>query len=182
MAAALGSLGAALATMVANLSAHKRGWDDRWEEFSDWADRGKAYHDELLRLVDADTAAFDELIAAFAMPNDSDGAREARHRAIQAATEYAIEIPLQVMEISLASMDVIAAMAQTGLAASVSDAGVAALCARSAVMGAYLNVKINAGQLSDQERAAGYVAQGRVLQEQAVAREAEILERVDRRL
>jgi glutamate formiminotransferase/formiminotetrahydrofolate cyclodeaminase len=182
VAAALGALGAALATMVANLSAHKRGWDERWEEFSDWADRGKAGHDELLRLVDADTAAFDQLMAALALPQESDQSAQTRRQAIEAATQRAIEVPLQVMEASLAAMDVIAAMAETGLGASVSDAGVAALCARSAVMGAYLNVKINAGQLADEERAAGYARRGLELQNRAVALEAEILSTVENRL
>ena len=182
VSAAMGALGAALATMVANLSSHKRGWDDRWEEYSDWAERGKAYHDELLQLVDADTAAFDQLMAAFGLPSNTADAKDTRHQAIQAATQHAIEVPLQVMETSLASMDVIEAMAGAGLAASVSDAGVAALCARSAVMGAYLNVKINAGQLADKDLAAVYLKRGLALQEVAVAREAKILAEVESRL
>jgi len=142
----------------------------------------KAHHDELLRLVDADTAAFDQLMAAFGLPQDPDEAKETRRHAIQTATRHAIEIPLQVMETSLASMEEIAAMAESGPAASVSSAGVAALCARSAVMGAYLNVKINAGQLADRDLAAGYVRQGSELQEQAATREAELLAKVEERL
>ena len=182
VSAALGALGAALATMVANLSSHKRGWDERWEEFSTWADRGKACHDELLALIDADTDAFNEIMTAFAMPQDADAEKTARREAIESATRRAIEIPLRVMEVSLASMDVVAAMAEAGIPASVSDAGVGALCARSAVMGAYLNVRINAATLRDESQADDYVRRGRELQDQAVALETEILATVDQRL
>lgn len=182
VSAQLGALGAALATMVANLSAHKRGWDDRWEEFSAWADRGKACQDELVALVDEDTDAFDAIMAAFAMAQDSDAARAARTEAIQSATSVAIEVPLRVMEVSLDAMEVIAAMASLGLAASVSDAGVGALCARAAVMGAYLNVRINAPGLADATSASTYLERGLVLQNDAIEREAEILQEVERRL
>lgn len=182
VAAALGALGAALATMVANLSSHKRGWDERWEEFSDWAERGKACHDELLVLIDDDTDAFNSLMEAFGMPKDSDVEKAARTEAIQAATRQAIEVPLRVMEVSVASLDVIAAMAQEGLAASVSDAGVGALCARSAVLGANLNVRINAAQLTHEAVAVEFVRRGEELAAKAVAREAEILATVDDRL
>jgi glutamate formiminotransferase/formiminotetrahydrofolate cyclodeaminase len=182
VAAALGALGSALGTMVANLSSHKRGWDERWEEFSTWAERGKACHEELVTLIDADTDAFNGIMAAFGMPQESAAEQAERAEAIQAATREAIEIPLRVMEVSLASMDVIAAMAELGIAASVSDAGVGALCARSAVMGAYLNVRINAETLRDESQAAVYVRRGRELQDQAIAREAEILAEVERRL
>jgi len=182
VAANVGALGAALGTMVANLSSHKRGWDDRWEEFSDWADQGKACHDELLLLIDRDTDAFNDIMAAFGMPKEGETERAARDEAIQAATRQAIEVPLRVMEVSLASMDVIAAMAEIGNPASASDAGVGALCARSAVMGAYLNVRINVPALTDKDAAATYIERGRDLQEQAVAREAVILELVAERL
>jgi glutamate formiminotransferase/formiminotetrahydrofolate cyclodeaminase len=182
VAASVGALGAALGTMVANLSSHKRGWDDRWEEFSDWADRGKACHDELLLLVDRDTDAFNEIMAAFGMPKGSDAEVLARDEAIQVATRQAIEIPLRVMEVSLASMDVIAAMAEIGNPASASDAGVGALCARSAVLGAYLNVRINVPGLTDKAAAAAYLEHGRHLQEQAIAAEAAILGTVDSHL
>ena len=175
VSANLGALGAALGTMVANLSAHKRGWDDRWEEFSDWADRGKACHDELLALIDRDTDAFNEIMAAFGMPKGSDADKAARDEAIQAATRLAIEVPLRVMEVSLESMEVIEAMARIGNPASASDAGVGALCARSAVMGAYLNVRINLPALADESAAAAYLERGRVLQDAAVAAEAPIL-------
>jgi glutamate formiminotransferase/formiminotetrahydrofolate cyclodeaminase len=124
VAATVGALGAALGTMVANLSSHKRGWDDRWEEFSDWAEQGKRHHDELLRLVDADTDAFNQVMAAFKLPNGTDEEKAARNRAVTEATKHAIEIPLRVMETALASMDVIKQMAEIGLPSSASDAGV----------------------------------------------------------
>jgi glutamate formiminotransferase/formiminotetrahydrofolate cyclodeaminase len=182
VAANVGALGAALGTMVANLSAHKRGWDDRWEEFSDWADKGKAYDNELLGLIDRDTEAFNDIMAAFGMPKGSDAEKASRDEEIQAATRQAIEVPMRVMEVSLASMEVIEAMAEIGNPASASDAGVGALCARSAVMGAYLNVRINVPGLSDMDAAADYVARGRDLQDQAIAMEAAILKTVDARI
>jgi glutamate formiminotransferase/formiminotetrahydrofolate cyclodeaminase len=182
VAANLGALGAALGTMVANLSSHKRGWDERWEEFSDWADRGKACHDELVTLIDADTNAFEQIMAAFRMPNSTAAETSARAEAIETATGGAIEVPLRVMEVSLEAMDVIGAMAETGLAASASDAGVGAMAARSAVMGAYLNVKTNAATLIDRNAAAGYVDRGLELQEQAQAHEAAIIAAVERRI
>lgn len=182
VAANVGALGAALGTMVANLSAHKRGWDSRWEEFSDWADRGKACHDELLRLIDMDTEAFNDIMAAFGMPSGSDAEHHAKAEAIQAATIAAIEVPMRVMEVSLASMDVIRAMAEIGNPASVSDAGVGALCARSAVMGAFLNVRINASSLTDEGVRAEYLKRGRTIHDQTIAHEAAILDIVDSRL
>ena len=139
-----GSLGAALGTMVANLSAHKRGWDERWEEFSDWAEKGKYFHTELLKCVDEDTDAFNNIMRAFALPKNSDDEKTMRNAAIQEATENAIRVPLKVMKLSCESLDVLKAMAEIGNPNSVSDAGVGALCARTAVEGAYLNVKINA--------------------------------------
>ncbi len=144
-----GSMGAALATMVANLSAHKRGWDDRWEEFSDWAEKGKYYHNALLNCVDEDTEAFNQIMAAFGLPQTSEQEKLERKEAIQAATKNAIEVPLKVMQLAHDSMEVINAMANVGNPNSVSDAGVGALCARTAVEGAYLNVKINASGFKD---------------------------------
>jgi glutamate formiminotransferase/formiminotetrahydrofolate cyclodeaminase len=182
VAANLGALGASLGTMVANLSSHKRGWDDRWEEFSDWADRGKACHDELLALIDRDTDAFNEIMAAFGMRKGSDAEVLVRHEAIQVATRRAIDIPLRVMEVSLASMEVIEAMARIGNPASASDAGVGAVCARSAVMGAYLNVRINVPALTDEDAAAVYLERGRGIQDKAISREATILALVDEHL
>lgn len=172
ISATLGALGAALATMVANLTSHKRGWDDRWEEFSGWAERGKAYHDTLLRLIDEDTEAFNALMTAFGLPKTAE--RE-RADAIQAATRRAIEVPLQVMREAYASMAVIRAMAEIGNPNSVSDAGVGALCARSAVLGAGLNVKINAGAIEDKPWVAEVLAEAEGLQSRAQQAEAEIL-------
>ncbi len=182
VAACVGALGAALGTMVANLSSHKPGWDARWEEFSAVAERGKRAHDELLRLVDADTDAFNAILASFGMPQATDAEKRARSEAIQAATRGAIDVPLRVMEVALESMDVLAAMAKSGLAASVSDAGVGALCARTAVMGAYLNVRINAKELADATQRDDYVARGATIQERALEREREILTLIEQRL
>ncbi len=179
ISATVGALGAALATMVANLSSHKAGWDERWEEFSDWAERGKRYHDELLRLVDEDTNAFNKLMDAFGLPKGTDAEKAERKRAIQAATRGAIDVPLKVMQAALASMDVISAMAEIGNPNSVSDAGVGALCARTAVLGAFLNVKINCGGLDDKQFVEQVLAQGRAMEQKAKMFEAEILEIVN---
>jgi glutamate formiminotransferase / formiminotetrahydrofolate cyclodeaminase len=149
ISAYVGSMGAALGTMVANLSAHKRGWDDRWEEFSNWAEKGKYYHSALLNCVDEDTDAFNQIMAAFGLPKSSEQEKTERKNAIQAATKNAIEIPLKVMQLAHDSLEVMKAMAEIGNPNSVSDAGVGALCARTAVEGAYLNVKINAAGFSD---------------------------------
>ena len=182
VAATVGALGAALATMVANLSCHKRGWDDRWEEFSDWAEKGKQHHDELIRLIDDDTAAFNALMTAFGLPKGSDAEKTERHRGIQEATRRAMEVPLRVMEVSLASMDVIKAMAEIGNPNSVSDAGVGALCARTAVLGAYLNVRINAGGLADKTLADELLTRGNGMRARAIALENEILDVVNTKL
>lgn len=182
IAATLGALGAALATMVANLSAHRRGWDERWEEFSHWAEKGKQFHDELLRLIDQDTDAFNTLMDALGLPSASPDEQTARKRAIQAATKGAMEIPLRVMQVALDSMEVIQAMAESGNPNSVSDAGVAALCARSAVIGAHLNVKINAKGLDDQAYVAKVRAQGAEMERRAVDQEASILRTVEGKL
>jgi glutamate formiminotransferase/formiminotetrahydrofolate cyclodeaminase len=178
VSAAVGALGAALATMVANLSAHKRGWDDRWEEFSNWAEKGKHDYIELLRLVDEDTAAFNAVMAAYGLPQNSDAEKKTRKQAIQDATKRAIEVPLKVMETALASMDVIKSMAETGNPHSLSDVGVAALCARTAVLGAFLNVKINAGSLDDKGFVSGVLSRSEKLQSDAIAKEYAILESV----
>ncbi len=182
ISAAMGSMGAALATMVANLSSHKRGWDERWEEFSDWAVKGKAYHEELLRLIDEDTDAFNEIMAAFGLPKGTDEEKKARKQAITDATKHAIEIPFRVMQKSLESMEVIKAMAEIGNPNSVSDAGVGAICARSAVMGAYLNVKINTAGLDDKKYVDDVIAKGKEIQEKAIALEKEILAIVESKL
>lgn len=150
IAAYLGALGISLGTMVANLSSHKRGWDERWNEFSEWAAKGQALKDKLLWLVDEDTNSFNRIMDAFKLPKSSSEEKAARTQAIQDATKYAIEIPYQVMETSYASFELLKEMAENGNPNSVSDAGVGALSARSAVLGAYLNVKINVADLKDE--------------------------------
>ena len=182
VSAALGALGAALGTMVANLSSHKRGWDDRWEEFSEQAEKGKACQDELVRLIDRDTDAFNAIMAAFGLPKGTDEEKRARDDAIQAATREAIEVPLRVMEVALESMDVVKAMAESGNPSSVSDAGVGALCARSAVIGAFLNVRTNTSDLADAAAAEDYVARATRIRERAEALEGEILAIVTEKL
>lgn len=176
ISAAMGAMGAALATMVANLSSHKRGWDDRWEEFSDWAEKGKRCHDELLRLIDEDTDAFNQIMAAFGLGAGTEAEKAAKNKAVQDATRQAIEIPLRVMEVACESMEVIKAMAEIGNPNSVSDAGVGALCARSAVMGAFLNVKINAPGVEDKDWINDLLTRGEEIQSKAVAKEQDILE------
>lgn len=182
ISAYLGALGAALGTMVANLSAHKKGWDDRWLKFSEWAEQGQQYKDELLRLVDEDTLAFNGIMQAFALPKNTDEEKAARNAAIQDATRRAIEIPCQVMKAALGSMAVIKAMAETGNPNSVSDAGVAALCARSAVSGAFMNVKINAQDYQDKAFTDTVLAGGREMEQQAVAQEQEIIALVNAKI
>lgn len=182
ISAAMGAMGVALGTMVANLSAHKAGWDDRWEEFSQWADKGKTYMDQLLKLIDEDTSAFNKIMDAFGLPKGTDAEKAARKHAIQEATLYAIEIPYKVMELSFQSMEVMKAMAEIGNPNSVSDAGVGALAARSAVMGAYLNVKINAEGLDDKTKVAEFINQGRQLVSKAQALEIEILNIVEKKI
>jgi glutamate formiminotransferase/formiminotetrahydrofolate cyclodeaminase len=182
VAAAIGALGAALGTMVANLSSHKPGWDERWEEFSDWAEKGKTCHDRLLALVDEDTQAFNRIMDAFGLPKGTEEEQAVRDEAIQTATRGAIEVPLRVMQTALESMEIIAAMAADGLPASISDAGVGALCARSAVLGAGLNVAINAKELTDKNAAEGFCAQASELEQRAAATEAQILELVRQKL
>ncbi len=175
ISAYVGALGISLGTMVANLSSHKAGWDERWEEFSDYAEAGQGYKDQLLHLVDEDTNAFNKIMDAFKLPKGNDAEKAARKQAIEDASKYAIEVPFKVMETSLKSMDVIKAMAEIGNPNSVSDAGVGALCARSAVMGAFLNVKINASGLKDKTYVENILAKGKEVEEKAQALEAEIL-------
>ncbi len=182
ISATMGAMGVALATMVANLSSHKAGWDDRWEEFSNWADKGKAYMDQLLQLIDEDTNAFNRIMNAFSLPKSNDEEKAARKAAIQEATMYAIEVPLKVMEASFQSMEVIKAMAETGNPNSVSDAGVGALAARSAVVGAYMNVRINAAGLEDKELAKAYIDKAEGILTQAKAFENTITEIVFKKI
>lgn len=176
ISAAMGAFGAALGTMVANLSAHKAGWDERWDEFSNWADKGKSYMDQLIKLVDEDTNAFNKIMDAFGLPKSNDAEKAARTKAIQDATLYAIEIPYKVMQLCYESMEVMKAMAEFGNPNSVSDAGVGALAARSGVIGAFLNVKINASGLNDKAKAQEFITNGQLMVDKAVALEKEILE------
>ena len=182
ISAYMGALGAALGTMVANLSSHKAGWDDRWEEFSDWADRGQALLAELLHLVDEDTEAFNRIMAVFAMPKSTDEEKAARSAALQEATLYATEVPLRTMKAAVRVFPLVRTMAETGNPNSVSDAGVGALAARSAVLGACLNVKINAAGLKDRERAGALVAEAESIAADAVRLETEVLAIVEEKI
>jgi len=179
VAATLGALGAALGTMVANLSSHKQGWDTRWEEFSDWAEKGKANMIELIALVDKDTDAFNAIMASWRLPAGSKEEKAAKQEAVQAAVLLAIAVPFRIMEVSLASMEVADSMAENGLSASASDAGVAALCARAAVRGAYLNVRINASDLEDAAIRQDFLDRGAQLVADSEAQEAQILSKVE---
>ena len=182
VAANMGALGAALSTMVANLSSHKRGWDDRWKEFSDWAEKGQAVMSELISLIDEDTAAFDRIMAAFSLPKGTDEEKAARDQAIEDATLYASQVPLRTMKASFKVFEVARAMAADGNPNSVSDAGVGALAARSAVLGAQLNVKINAVGLKDKEKAASLIAEADAIAAKAVTEEKEILDIVNSKI
>lgn len=182
ISAYVGALGVSLATMVANLSSHKKGWDERWEEFSDWAEKGEALKNELVKLVDADTKAFNRIMEAFGLPKSTDEEKAIRSKAIQDATRYAIDIPFQVMQASFNSMEVIRAMAETGNPNSVSDAGVGALCARAAVMGAFMNVRINAAGYDDKCFVEEIVNKGREIEQKAIALEQEILKVVNEKI
>lgn len=182
IAACMGALAAALAGMVANLSANKRGWENRWEEFSRWAERAKTYRVQLLELVDEDTNAFNRIVEASKLPRGSDAEKNTRQQAIQEATRHAIEIPLRVMTLCHDSMQVIKAMAATGNPNSVSDAGVAALAARAATRGALLNVKINAATLQDRDIAGDITRRGEEIAARADQQESEILEIVHQKI
>ncbi len=175
ISAYMGVLGASLAAMVANLSSHKAGWDERWKEFSDYAETAMSIQKDLIELVDEDTRAFNRVMDALGMPKGSDQEKAARRNAIQDATKYATEIPLKVMKRTFDSFEVIKAMAESGNPNSVSDAGVGALAARSAVLGAFLNVKINAAGLDDKDFASRVLSEGRTLEAATLEREAEIL-------
>lgn len=182
ISAYMGALGAALGTMVANLSAHKPGWDERWNEFSDVADTGKALMNRLLALVDEDTAAFNAIMAVFAMPKSTPEEKAARAEAMERATLYATEVPLKTMEASLEVFPLVSRMASEGNPNSVSDAGVGALAARAAVMGAWLNVKINAAGLKDREAADRLLARAAEVAAEANRLEAETLEIVNSKI
>ena len=182
IAAYMGALGAALGTMVANLSSHKPGWDDRCGEFSQWADKGQVVMTELLHLVDEDTQAFNRIMAAFGMPKTTEADKEARSAAIQDATLYATQVPLRTMKESFKVFELCRAMAEDGNPNSVSDAGVGALAARAAVLGAGMNVKINAGSLKDRVVAEALIAEANDLIARANQEEAEITQIVESKL
>ncbi len=182
ISAYMGSLGAALGTMVANLSSHKPGWDERWEEFSQWAEKGQKLKDELLWLVDEDTHSFNLIMDAFGMPKGNDAEKAARKQAIQNATKYAIEVPFKTIQRSFDVFEICAAMIEKGNPNSVTDAGVGVLCARAAVMGAYLNVKINASSLEDKvfaeemvSKAQAYVMKAKELETVLMAKVEEVI-------
>jgi glutamate formiminotransferase / formiminotetrahydrofolate cyclodeaminase len=180
ISAYLGVLGASLATMVANLSSHKRGWDDRWEEFSEWAEKGQKIKDELLFLVDEDTRAFNKIMDAFALPKGTDEEKAARKTAIHEATRYAIEVPFRVMKACFSSFEVVKAMAEHGNPNSVSDAGVGALCARSGVLGSWLNVKINAADFDDKAWLDDVLKEGEQIAARTLEAEKEIVTLVEK--
>jgi len=182
ISAYVGALGVSLGTMVANLSAHKSGWDDKWEFFSEWAEKGQTYKEKLLFLVDEDTNAFNKIIDGFRMPKDSDAEKQARLKAIEDATKYATEIPFQVMETAFNSMEVMQAMIKDGLQNSLSDAGVGVLCARTAVLGAYFNVKINAKDIKDRVFAEDILSKAENIYQQTLKIEKETIEYIDSKM
>lgn len=182
VSAYMGALAAALGTMVANLSAHKRGWDDRWKEFSDWAERGQDVMERLLRLVDEDTEAFAKIMDVFSMPKGTEEEKAARAEAMEKATLYASRVPLKTMQTAMEAMPVALAMARIGNPASASDAGVGAIAALAAVRGAHLNVRINAAGLKDRALASELTDEAARIEAEAVAAEAEVLAEVNKNI
>ena len=174
VSALMGSLGAALGTMVANLSSHKPGWDDRWQYFAEWAEKGQKIIEEMLYLVDEDTNSFKRILDAFGLPKGSESEKEARSKAIQEATLYATEIPLRTMQVAFSAFDLAEAMVKEGNPNSVSDAGVGALALRAAVFGGYMNVRINSSDLKDREKAAMLVKEAQQIMDKAMERERKI--------
>lgn len=179
ISAYMGALAAALGTMVANLSAHKAGWDDRWEEFSDVAEKGRSIMDRLIHLVDEDTESFNRIMAVFAMPKNTPEEKAARAQALEDATLYATEVPLRTMKTAFETFEILEAMARNGNPSSITDAGVGILAARSAVLGAHLNVRINAAGLKNRENAERLLAESAEIANAAVSREKELLEIVN---
>ena len=182
IAAYVGTLGVALGTMVANLSGHKAGWDDRWEEFSVWAEKGQAYKKRLLYLVDEDTNAFNKIIDGFRMPKSSEEEKTARLEAIESATIYATEVPFQVMETAFNSMEVSQAMLKDGMQTSLSDSAVGILCAKTAVTGAYFNVKINAKDIKDRVFAEDIINRAEAIYQKTVKIEQETIEFINSKM
>ena len=182
IAAYVGSLGVSLGTMVANLSAHKPGWDDRWEFYSKWAEKGQQYKNELLFLVDEDTRSFNKIIEGFRMPKSNEMEVKLRKEAIENATKYATSIPFKVMETALKSMEVMMTMAKEGLQNSLSDAGVGILCARTAVIGAYFNVRINAKDIKDKNFADNILKDAEHIYQKAMSIEQEMIALIDSKM
>ena len=182
IAAYVGALGVSLGTMVANLSAHKAGWDEQWEFYSKWAEKGQVYKNKLLFLVDEDTNAFNKIIEGFRMPKSTEAEKESRKQSIENATKYATEIPYEVMQTAHNSMEVMLAMAKEGLQSSLSDAGVGALCARTAVIGAYFNVRINAKDIKDRDFAETILAKARKIYDSTIFKEKEIISIIDSKM
>lgn len=182
ISAYVGALGISLATMVANLSSSKTGWENKWEEFSDWAEKGQKIKSQLLSLVDEDTDAFNKIMDAFKLPKGTDEEKRIRKESVQNATKNAIEVPFKVMQLSFESMSIVKAMAENGNPNSVSDAGVGALCARTAVMGAFLNVKINSASYDDKNFVNGILKKGNEIESKTIAMEADILKIVNSKI
>jgi glutamate formiminotransferase/formiminotetrahydrofolate cyclodeaminase len=182
VSAYIGSLGAALGTMVANLSSHKRGWDDRWEEFSAWAEKGKEIQNRLLSLVDEDTRAFNKIMDAMSMPKKSEEEKTLREKVLDDATVGAIMIPWSVMETAFKGFEIVKAMAETGNPNSVSDAGVGALALMTCVRGACLNVKINASSLRDKTYAKEFIEKAGKLEKLAISTAEEIIKIVESKI
>lgn len=182
VAALAGAMGASLATMVANLSSHKRGWDDKWEFYSDWADKGQQLKNKLIHLVDEDTAAFNKIMDAFQLPNTNEAEKVVRKQAVQEATKYATEIPFQVMQAIFDSLQIIEAMAAEGMKSSISDVGVGALCAQAGVGGAFLNVKINAAGLDDKSFASDILSRGQKIYDTTQEKVKNILDIVNQKI
>ena len=182
IAAYCGVLGSALATMVANLSAHKRGWDERWEFFSKWGEKGIMYQNKLLELVDKDTHAFNQIMNAFALPKDNKNQIALRNKEIQNATKNAINVPFEIMKTSFESIEVIMMMAEEGNPNSISDAGVAMYCARAAIMGAFLNVKINCKDLDDKKYVKKILSSCKKLIDQTDVLEKNVIDVVNKKL
>jgi glutamate formiminotransferase/formiminotetrahydrofolate cyclodeaminase len=182
VSAYIGALGAALGTMVANLSGHKRGWDDRWKEFSDWAEKGKSIHNSLLQLVDDDTDAFNKIMEAYALPGKAEEEKLIRNEAIQRATRNAALVPLKVMQTAYSGFVLIKEMAINGNPNSVTDAGVGAIALRSCIRGAFLNVRINASGLKDTVFAHTLLTEGAGIETKANTSEGEILEIINSKI
>jgi glutamate formiminotransferase/formiminotetrahydrofolate cyclodeaminase len=179
ISAYVGSLGASLGTMVANLSAGKRGWEEQVQYFSEWADKGQMIKDKLLKAVDEDTHAFNQIMLGFGLPKATEEEKAARILAIENATKYACEVPFKVMQIASESLNLLAAMIEKGNQNSVTDAGVGVLCVKTAVRGAYFNVMVNAKDLKDRSFAENLIAEAKTLLANNHAKADELLTKVE---